>query len=735
MKKISVIIPCYNVHNYIQRCFGSIKQQSIGFDELEIILIDDASTDETREDLLEIEREYPDNVLVVTCDENGKLGTARNIGISYASGEYVAFVDADDALDAMMFEKLYRTAKNYSCDIVECGFKTFSDGEELFAEKCGEDYYLNLSGECEEVNRKQLIINSLKTAVWGRLYNRDFIVQNELLFLEKILYEDVHYTGIGMLLAGSYAYVGETLYYYYQNLNGIIKTPTEDKIKQEVGVAHLLLKDIQSRGLLNQVVQHYYNEIVFYFTCKMYIDSLNMIFDAQMGDWRRLAIYFRDNLLALFPEANQNAYTMSLVNNNRSLVAAWRILNDKSLRSDVAFGNSNSDKRIVLLNTHEFINIGDHFITEGTIRFLNDFYPGYELIEISADNYAEEVKILPYFIEEEDILVIVGGGYLGSLWLENGEYNVRDIVLRYRKNKIIIFPQSVYYSDDSNGVRELELSKYVYSLHDNLTIYLREKRSYDYARLHFPKNVSLGIFPDLALYYRPNIEAINSDGIGICLREDTEKKQDIDSNAISQVAKRMGQETHAINMLSDHPINIYERSAYVDMKMRDIASCRLVVTDRLHCMLMCAVTGTPCIAFDNLTGKVSGVYEWIKNLGYISVIDEENELDGRVADMLNQYPTKPEFNVQLDESFKKMAKDLVEGDLSDSLTKCTRIKKFLDVYVPNEDCNLRCHYCYIAQKRKYERKVFRVDNMELIKKAFSPERLGGRHCYHWTWLV
>ena len=96
MKKISVIIPCYNAQAYIPRCLHSIFSQTIGMETLEIILVNDASTDHTLDILLQFENKFPDSVIVVNLEQNIRQGGARNVGLSYASGEYVAFLDADD---------------------------------------------------------------------------------------------------------------------------------------------------------------------------------------------------------------------------------------------------------------------------------------------------------------------------------------------------------------------------------------------------------------------------------------------------------------------------------------------------------------------------------------------------------------------------------------------------------------------------------------------------------------
>ena len=121
-EKISVIIPCYNVEQYIDRCLASVAAQTIGLDKLEIICVNDASTDGTWQKLLAWERRYPQNILLVDCVQNGKLGQARNIGLAHASGDYVVFLDADDWMEPDSYEKLYQLIRDYQCDVVAFQF-------------------------------------------------------------------------------------------------------------------------------------------------------------------------------------------------------------------------------------------------------------------------------------------------------------------------------------------------------------------------------------------------------------------------------------------------------------------------------------------------------------------------------------------------------------------------------------------------------------------------------------
>ncbi len=106
MKKISIIIPCYNAFPYSSDCMEALEKQTIGMDALEIILVNDASTDQTFQMLCKWEQKYPESIMVINLEENGKQGRARNIGIEYASGEFIGYVDIDDTIDPHMYDKL-----------------------------------------------------------------------------------------------------------------------------------------------------------------------------------------------------------------------------------------------------------------------------------------------------------------------------------------------------------------------------------------------------------------------------------------------------------------------------------------------------------------------------------------------------------------------------------------------------------------------------------------------------
>lgn len=128
MKKLSVIVPTYNVEQYISECIESILNQS--YSSIEIILIDDGSQDQTPQICKEYERKY-DNITFYTNAHNG-ISHSRNIGIKKASGEYIAFVDSDDFVDKFMYEKLISCLENNGADMAICNINVVDgEGKEL----------------------------------------------------------------------------------------------------------------------------------------------------------------------------------------------------------------------------------------------------------------------------------------------------------------------------------------------------------------------------------------------------------------------------------------------------------------------------------------------------------------------------------------------------------------------------------------------------------------------------
>lgn len=195
MKKVSVIIPCYNVSSTIDTCMESLICQTIGVENLEIILVNDASTDDSLDKMCEWEQRHTDSVMVINCTENGKPGKARNIGMQYATGEFIGFMDDDDILEPDMFTFLYEAAKKHQCDLVTCRIAR-------------EDKYTpvsntNRSSKPDEIlaihstaERQQFLEKDINMSACNKIYSREMLLNNNILFPTGMIYEDIFFSSL-----------------------------------------------------------------------------------------------------------------------------------------------------------------------------------------------------------------------------------------------------------------------------------------------------------------------------------------------------------------------------------------------------------------------------------------------------------------------------------------------------------------------------------------------------------
>lgn len=166
MKKVSVVIPAYNCEKTITRCLTSMVHQTL--EDIEIIVVNDASTDGTLDIMRRCESQFPDKVKVVNCTVNGGCGGARSAGLDAATGEYIGMVDADDYVTTNMFELLYNRAKETGADVVDSGF--YSESTDTARLLTGDD----MVGILDDEKRSKLIASAgfLVTKIFkNELYN------------------------------------------------------------------------------------------------------------------------------------------------------------------------------------------------------------------------------------------------------------------------------------------------------------------------------------------------------------------------------------------------------------------------------------------------------------------------------------------------------------------------------------------------------------------------------------
>lgn len=226
MADISIIIPCYNVEKYVMRCFDSLKNQTIGLEHLELIFIDDASTDSTWECLQQIEQMAPESVCIIHLEENMRQGGARNIGLSYASADYIGFVDSDDWVEPDMYEHLFKALTSSGSDLAFCRHVRDTEKNELYlSQKAKMDYFAEhyqrkdrtLYIKSDAQRTEFIVSNVIGYGVWDKLFRKSFLLDNEILFPEHLAYEDIYFGSVVYLYATQISIVERCLYHYFVN--------------------------------------------------------------------------------------------------------------------------------------------------------------------------------------------------------------------------------------------------------------------------------------------------------------------------------------------------------------------------------------------------------------------------------------------------------------------------------------------------------------------------------------
>lgn len=231
MEKISVIIPVYNAQTYLEQTLTCLENQS--FRDFEVVLVDDGSTDNSGA----ICDRYAakDARFKVIHKENGGASTARNCGVANAQGEYIAFIDSDDLVDADFLEQLIRQMEENDTDLVICGYDRFyhDDPTDKVDYLLGAEEIGVLKTNMDIANLFTVPKTSLSAvAVWAKLYRTSIIRQHNVHFPEDIHYEeDCCFNTQYYRYARSAVTIQKNLYHYRQltqSLSKVYKTATFD---------------------------------------------------------------------------------------------------------------------------------------------------------------------------------------------------------------------------------------------------------------------------------------------------------------------------------------------------------------------------------------------------------------------------------------------------------------------------------------------------------------------------
>lgn len=305
MFKISVIIPCYNVSLFIDRCLTSIVNQTIGIDNLQIICVDDASTDDTWQCLQRWEQQYPDHIVLIHLDTNSRQGTCRNIGMEYVHAPYVSFIDADDWIEPDYYSIMYTYATEFNCEIVCCAYKRdFSDELCYLDSRSTGNSTRYLVVDTIEKRKTFIHLKSMGYGAPCKLIRTDFLNDHQIYFPENLAYEDNFWSSLLHLYAQHILIVEEYLYHYFVNSHSTIMENNAGYHTDYITVYLLLWEEWKKRGFYSD----YKYELEYDYCYSFYLNFLRIIIIRYSTPQFSLFLLLKQLFLERIPNYRSNPY-------------------------------------------------------------------------------------------------------------------------------------------------------------------------------------------------------------------------------------------------------------------------------------------------------------------------------------------------------------------------------------------------------------------------------------------
>lgn len=664
---ITVIIPVYNVEAYLDRCMDSVLKQS--YKDLEIILVDDGATDKSGSMCDEYAKK--DNRVKVIHKENKGLSSARNVALDIAEGEYIGFVDSDDYVHPDMFAKLYDAAVRHNSDISIC-YHYMERKDKLAIE----DPILDDEEEFSANQALEVLIKDqgMKNYAWDKLYRAELF--DGIRYPVGRNYEDIATTYLLFYKAGKICRIPEYLY-YYQIREGSISSHVSNDKKWHENCYQIILSQaeryhfMKEKGekkladlCLSEIVPYIYDYISFgvkLHTKKHRDDVIGFLKKEEQNIQNNEFLSGKDK--KLFKVYTSNVAVMNCFKKTKHFAKKLNSLKYKGKNALKEIGIGVNKKynfalqegrrvRLIFFELPCFDNLGDHAIAYAQKQFLDDFVkinPKYQLYVIDGWDTKEAVCQLKKEIGKSDVILCQGGGNMGSLY-DFAETFRRLVMTHFPNNRIVVFPQTIYFSKDEKGKKIQKQVQKTYNKCRHLTICARDHISYKVMKDTF--STEIVEVNDIVSYLdKRNLAVDKRDGIVLCLRSDIESALSaIDKKNLQETCSKVTLNLHVTDTCLGKDIKASEREEYLNKKWTLFGSSRLVVTDRLHGMIFSIITGTPCIVLGNNHHKVKATYETFKDCPYLWYANDVKEAKRLIQEKFNaglvqeKYDTRQKFS-------------------------------------------------------------------------------------------
>lgn len=298
---VSIIVPVYNVQDYLGKCLDSLTRQTLK--EIEIICINDCSTDNSQLILQEYANK-DSRIKVINLEENRKQGGARNVGIRLSKSPYLAFVDSDDWVDLTMFETLYHKASECQADLVSCDYFSYHSDTNMPIGKNLDFAAFTLPAD---KRNRLFLLNGVR--LWTCLFQRSLFFDNDLFFPEHLLYEDNAIVMALYLSASTVCKVDIPLYFYRCNNSSTTRSLNNYRFFDRLETSRIFLYNMRRLGFFAR----YQAEVEYRFIELFYVNTVMVALSQFVPPERTYIQKVSQEMQQLMPRFWQNPYYLKRI--------------------------------------------------------------------------------------------------------------------------------------------------------------------------------------------------------------------------------------------------------------------------------------------------------------------------------------------------------------------------------------------------------------------------------------
>lgn len=326
------------------------------------------------------------------------------------------------------------------------------------------------------------------------------------------------------------------------------------------------------------------------------------------------------------------------------------------------FRANRTDNRLIFMSDIDHGNLGDHALVYAEQKMLEDMRQ-YAKYCFGRKYCLAALDLIVKECRSTDVMLIPGGGWVGTLWKESGELFI-EMLENLGNSHIIVLPQTIYFENTVYGKAQEKRMYAAIQKCANLKFCVRDRNSYEFLVEKMPEQnekVKYYLYPDMALSLTPDLRCKREKKLLVVMRKDKEKvmKDDVIKKVIADLKQGGYQAVTTDTVLSRH-VKPALRETALYKKWMEFGTAELVITDRLHGMIFAVITNTPCIAFDNSNHKVKGVYsEWLRDFSSLQFVNDKEDISkivGKVKTLIGH--SDEDEKKQLEKLFEEMKREL-----------------------------------------------------------------------------